>query len=57
MKGGRQIILDHIGEREAAALMVDGRLDDLLIDTETPPRPPGTIYRAVAERPLKGQGG
>ncbi len=52
---GRQIILDHIGEREAAALMVDGRLDDLLIDTETPR--PGTIYRAVAERPLKGQGG
>lgn len=52
---GRQIILDHLGNREAAALMVDGRLDDLLIDSDSPR--PGTIYRAVAERPLKGQGG
>ena len=53
---GRQIILDHIGGREAAALMVDGQLDDLLIDSLDAPRP-GTIYRAVADRPVKGQGG
>jgi Ribonuclease G/E len=52
---GRQIILDHLEGREAAALMVDGRLDDFLIDAPAPR--PGTIYRAVAERPLKGQGG
>lgn len=52
---GRQIILDHLGSREAAALMVDGRLDDLLIDADAPR--PGTIYRAVASRPVKGQGG
>jgi len=52
---GRQIVLDHLGEREAAALMVDGRLEDLLIDVDAPR--PGTIYRAVAERPMKGQGG
>ncbi|WP_372615261.1 ribonuclease E/G [Aquicoccus sp.] len=52
---GRQIILDHLGNREAAALMVDGRLDDLLIESEAPR--PGTIYRAVALRPVKGQGG
>ena len=52
---GRLIILDHIGDREAAALMVDGRLEDLLIDTDAPR--PGTIYRAVARRPVKGQGG
>ncbi|MDQ2095914.1 ribonuclease E/G [Rhodalgimonas zhirmunskyi] len=52
---GRQIILDHIAGREAAALMVDGRLDDLLIASEAPA--PGTIYRAVARRPMKGQGG
>lgn len=52
---GRQIILDHLGDREAAALMVDGRLDDLLIDSDAPR--PGTIYRAVALRPVKGQGG
>lgn len=52
---GRQIILDHIEGREAAALMVDGQLDDLLIDSDMPR--PGTIYRAVADRPVKGQGG
>ncbi|PIE12634.1 MAG: ribonuclease G [Rhodobacterales bacterium] len=52
---GRQIILDHLGDREAAALMVDGRLEDLLIDSDQPR--PGTIYRAVALKPVKGQGG
>ncbi|MDD9709509.1 ribonuclease E/G [Seohaeicola sp. SP36] len=52
---GRQIILDHINGREAAALIVDGRLEDLLIDADGPR--PGAIYRAVADRPLKGQGG
>lgn len=52
---GRQIVLDHIGDREAAALMVDGRLEDFLVETDAPA--PGTIYRAVALRPVKGQGG
>jgi len=52
---GRQIALDHIGTREAAALLVDGRLADLLIATNLPR--PGTIYRAIANRPVKGQGG
>lgn len=52
---GRQILLDHMGEREAAALMVDGQLHDLLIDGDSPR--PGTVYRAVALRPVKGQGG
>lgn len=52
---GRSIILDHLGDREAAALMVDGHLDDLLIDTDAPR--PGTVYRAIADRPVKGQGG
>jgi len=52
---GRQIILDHIDDREAAALMVDGRLEDLLIDSDAPR--PGAIYRAIAQRPMKGQGG
>lgn len=52
---GRQIILDHINGREAAALMVDGQLDDLLIEGDAPRV--GTIYRAVADRPVKGQGG
>ncbi|AHD02293.1 ribonuclease E/G [Leisingera methylohalidivorans] len=52
---GRTIILDHIQDREAAALMVDGKLEDFLIDSDAPS--PGTIYRARADRPVKGQGG
>lgn len=52
---GRLIALDHLEGREAAALMVDGRLADLLIASDGPQ--PGTIYRATVERPLKGQGG
>lgn len=53
---GRAIVLDRWAGREAAALLVDGRLDDLLIDDDSQPRP-GTVYRAVCDRPLKGQGG
>lgn len=53
---GSTIILDHLGEAEAAALMVDGHLDDLLVDSVDAPRV-GTIYRAIADRPVKGQGG
>lgn len=52
---GRQIALDHVGAREAAALIVDGQVDDLFIAPNGPA--PGTIYRAIAERPMKGQGG
>ncbi|TMM51672.1 ribonuclease E/G [Sulfitobacter sabulilitoris] len=52
---GRSIILDHLGDREAAALIVDGQLDDLLVDADAPR--PGTVYRAIADRPVKGQGG
>ena len=52
---GRTIVLDHFGDIEAAALIVDGKLDDLLIDSDGPR--PGTIYRAIADRPVKGQGG
>ncbi|MBY6153909.1 ribonuclease E/G [Vannielia litorea] len=53
---GTQIILDHVAGREAAARMVDGRLDDLLIDAPGILRP-GAIWRAKAERQAKGQGG
>ncbi|MEO9650797.1 MAG: ribonuclease E/G [Roseobacter sp.] len=52
---GRTIVLDHLKGRESAALMVDGRLEDFLIDVDAPR--PGTIYRAVVDRPVKGQGG
>lgn len=55
---GRVIVLDTIADRKVAALMVDGRLADLLIDPpETAGPLPGAIHRAVAERPMKGQGG
>lgn len=53
---GRRIILDHLAGREAAALMVNGQLDDILIDDEDAPRI-GAIYRAICDRPVKGQGG
>ncbi|MEX0369501.1 MAG: ribonuclease E/G [Tateyamaria sp.] len=52
---GRQILLDHLQGREAAALMIDGQLSDLLVDADAPR--PGTVYRAVTDRPIKGQGG
>ena len=52
---GRSIILDQLNGQEAAALMVDGRLDDLLVDSDAPR--PGAIYRAIADKPVKGQGG
>lgn len=54
---GRVILLDWIGDRSAAALMVDGRLADLLIDPASDMALPGAIYRAVADRPMPGQGG
>lgn len=54
---GRVILLDHLGDRAAAALMVDGRLEDLMIDPPGDLALPGAIYRAVADRPMPGQGG
>lgn len=52
---GRTIILDQLNGRDAAALMVDGKLEDLLVQGTAPAL--GTIYRARADRPVKGQGG
>ncbi|NIZ07931.1 ribonuclease E/G [Pseudooceanicola sp. HF7] len=57
----RQIVLDHFKrdadtEVEMAALIEEGRVTDLLIDDPSVPAP-GTIYRAIADRPVKGQGG
>ena len=52
---GMTICLDHIAEREAAALIKDGSVTDMLFDSDLPR--PGTIYRAQADRPVKGQGG
>ena len=57
---GRQILIEPLPDGgHAAALMVDGRLQDLLIDpaaTEATPRPEA-IHRAVPGRPMKGLGG
>ncbi len=55
---GRVIALDTVGGREAAALLVDGRLEDLLIDPAgDDPLRPGAILRGVVDRLVKGQGG
>ncbi len=55
---GRVVVLGQLSGRGAAALMVDGRLDDLLIDPPEEVGPlPGAIFRARAGRPMKGQGG
>jgi Ribonuclease G/E len=54
---GRVLVLDEIGGRQAAALVVDGRLEELAIDPAGDAALPGAIYRAVADRPVKGQGG
>ncbi|ABV92726.1 ribonuclease [Dinoroseobacter shibae DFL 12 = DSM 16493] len=55
---GNVIVLDHLGARRAAARLTDGRLEDLAIDpAEDAPPLPGAIFRAVIDRPVKGQGG
>lgn len=54
---GRVLVLDEIEGRQAAALMIDGRLEELAIDPAGDVAIPGAIYRAVADRPVKGQGG
>ena len=57
---GRQILIEPRPEGgHAAALVVDGRLEDLLVDppqADRTPRP-DAIYRAVPARPMKGTGG
>ena len=54
---GRVVVLDELNGRPAAALVVDGQLEDLLVDPADDTPLPGAIYRAVADRPMKGQGG
>ncbi len=54
---GTQIVLGHHAGRRAAALLVDGQLDDLLIDGADDRPGIGTVFRAVCDRPVKGQGG
>ena len=55
---GTQVVLGHLWGREAAALMVDGRIEDLALDASAlTPLPPGAVCRAVVDRLVKGQGG
>lgn len=54
---GRVVVLDEVKGLPAAALMVDGQLVDLAIDPEGDAALPGAIYRAIADRPMKGIGG
>ena len=54
---GSVLVLDEIAGRQAAALLVDGRLEEFAIDPEGETVLPGAIFRAVADRPVKGQGG
>lgn len=59
MKGALVLLGSRPGGGTAAARLLDGRLEDLLID----PRPddyaprPGAIYRGLLGRPMKGLGG
>ena len=53
----RVVILDEIKGRPIAALLVDGALEDVAIDPISDAPLVGAIYRAVADRPMKGQGG
>ena len=52
---GVQHAYGTIQGHSVGALIVDGRLEDFVVDVDAPR--PGTIYRAKAIRPAKGQGG
>lgn len=54
---GRVIVLDQIAGRDAAALVVDGVLQDLAVDPVGDAPLPGAIFRGIVDRPMKGQGG
>jgi len=55
---GSVVALGQVGGRNLAARMIDGQLDDLLFDPgDDAPHGIGAIYRGIAERPMKGQGG
>lgn len=58
MRKGRIAVLDQIEGRPAAALLVDGRLHDLLIDPIAADDPQvGAIYAGKTLQPMKGQNG
>ena len=54
---GSVIALDQFRGRDAAALMVDGQLEDLIIDLPDSFIAPDSILRGRLGRPVKGMGG
>ncbi|MCV6598481.1 MAG: ribonuclease E/G [Mangrovicoccus sp.] len=54
---GIQIVIGVLHGRAAAARLVDGALQDLFVAPPDEIPLPGAIYRAKADRPLKGLGG
>lgn len=54
---GRLVVLGQIAGRDAAALVEDGVLQDLLVDPAGDAPLTGAILRGRADRPVKGQGG
>ncbi len=54
---GRVIVLDTLAGRPAAALVVDGMLEELLVDPLDDRPLPGAIFRGTVDRLIKGQGG
>ncbi|HEY0275812.1 MAG TPA: ribonuclease E/G [Paenirhodobacter sp.] len=55
---GRIVVLGELRGLEAAALMLDGQLEDLLLDTsDAVSIAPGAICRGRVDRQMKGQGG
>ena len=53
----RVVILDEIAGRPVAVLLVDGALQELAVDPDPDTVLPGAVFRAVADRPMKGMGG
>ncbi len=53
---GKQVVLGHIGDAKVAALLVDGKLQDVLVE-DVSRLPLGSILRAVVDRSVKGIGG
>ncbi len=54
---GSVVALGEVNGRRAAAWMVDGKMQDFLIDPASDAPAPGSVFRAICDRPMKGQGG
>ena len=52
---GKQVVLGHIGKTKVAALLVDGIVQDVLVE-DLNRLPLGSLLRAVVDRPVKGIG-